>query len=405
MDYMTLKEASEKWGVTTRWINYLCTAGRIPGAVKMGTVWLIPKGSDKPADRRRKKKLLLLVFISVVILGIEITFAVSHFHAKSQTRKAITKISEKMHDFMQSEKEAVEVFPKEYAEISTQMVEIKSTMQRHEQILKEEAARKNDYSPYAILVDLDSGTVLKEKNSTDRIYPASLTKIMTAILAIENTEDLEEIVQLPDEIFPPLYAQNASMAGFQPGEEVRLKDLLYGVLIPSGAECCLAFADRISGSEEEFVSLMNDKAQELGMKNTHFTNSTGLHDPEHYSTVEDISILLQYALKNEYFRDVFTSSRYSTLPSEQHPEGFTFHSTMFKYMDSTEVTGGEILGGKTGYTEEAGLCLASLAQVNGKEYILVTAKANGTHQTEQFHILDAINVYSQIGEAGQNTYE
>lgn len=125
---------------------------------------------------------------------------------------------------------------------------------------------ENLYSPYAILVDLDSGTVLKEKNSTDRIYPASLTKIMTAILAIENTEDLEEIVQLPDEIFPPLYAQNASMAGFQPGEEVRLKDLLYGVLIPSGAECCLAFADRISGSEEEFVSLMNDKAQELGMQ-------------------------------------------------------------------------------------------------------------------------------------------
>lgn len=264
---------------------------------------------------------------------------------------------------------------------------------------------ENLYSPYAILVDLDSGTILKEKNSTNRIYPASLTKIMTAILAIENTKDLEEIVQLPDEIFPPLYAQNASMAGFQPGEEVRLKDLLYGVLLPSGAEFCLAFADRISGSEEEFVSLMNDKAQELGMKNTHFTNSTGLHDPEHYSTVEDISILLQYALKNEYFRDAFTSSRYSTIPSEQHPEGFTFHSTIFKYMDSTEVTGGEILGGKTGYTEEAGLCLASLAQVNGKEYILVTAKANGTHQTEQFHILDAINVYNQIGEADQNTYE
>lgn len=94
------------------------------------------------------KKLLLLVFISVVILGIGITFTVSHFHAKSQTRKAITKISEKMHDFMQSEKEAVEVFPKEYAEISTQMVEIKFTMQRHEQILKEEAARKNDLIAY-----------------------------------------------------------------------------------------------------------------------------------------------------------------------------------------------------------------------------------------------------------------
>ena len=104
----------------------------------------------------------------------------------------------------------------------------------------------------------------------------------------------------------------------------------------------------------------------------------------------------------------FTARLYDLSPkgaAEKLAQDFGLHSTMFKYMDSTEVTGGEILGGKTGYTEEAGLCLASLAQVNGKEYILVTAKANGTHQTEQFHILDAINVYSQIGEAGQNTYE
>mgnify|MGYP001851622083 CR=1 FL=1 len=263
---------------------------------------------------------------------------------------------------------------------------------------------KNLYSPYAILVDASSGTVISEYNSKDKIYPASLTKIMTAILAIENTSDLEQSITLPDEIFPPLYAQNASMAGFQPGEEVVLKDLLYGVMLPSGAECCIAFAEQIAGSEEQFVSLMNEKAKELGMEHTHFTNSTGLHDPDHYSTVEDISILLQYALKNDDFRAAFTSSRYSTHPSEQHPDGFTFRSTMFKYMDSTEVVGGEILGGKTGYTEEAGLCLASLAQINGKEYILVTAKANGTHQTEQFHILDAINVYNQIGKAVLSTY-
>ena len=105
-----------------------------------------------------------------------------------------------------------------------------------------------------------------------------------------------------------------------------------------------------------------------------------------------------FALQYEDFRQAFSSSRYSTRPTNQHPDGFTFRSTMFKYMDSTEVVGGEIIGGKTGYTEEAGLCLASLAEVDGKEYILVTAKANGTHQTEQFHILDAINVYSQIGE-------
>lgn len=257
---------------------------------------------------------------------------------------------------------------------------------------------KHLYSPYAILIDLDSGFSLAERNAQDRIYPASLTKIMTAVLSIENTDNMEEIITLLTDFFQKLYAENASMAGFQPGERVRLRDLLYGILLPSGAECCMAFANRIAGSEETFVRMMNQKAEELGMENTHFCNATGLHDPEHYSTVEDISILLQYALKDENFKAAFTSSRYSTISSDQHPEGFTFYSTMFKYMDSTEVTGGKIIGGKTGYTEEAGLCLASLAEVGGKEYVLVTAKANGTHETEQFHILDAMNVYSQIGK-------
>ena len=255
------------------------------------------------------------------------------------------------------------------------------------------------HSPYAVLVELDSGKVLAEHNSEDKIYPASLTKIMTAVLAIENTDDLNQTVTLPYDIFEPLYAENASMAGFQTGEEATLKELLYGILLPSGAECCIAFADRVAGSEEAFVERMNEKAAEIGMSNTHFCNVTGLHNSDHYSTVEDISVLLQYALQYEDFRQAFSSSRYSTHPTSQHPDGFTFYSTMFKYMDSTEVVGGEIIGGKTGYTEEAGLCLASLANVNGRDYLLVTAKANGTHQTEQFHILDAIDVYSQIGES------
>ncbi|MGI6007900.1 MAG: D-alanyl-D-alanine carboxypeptidase family protein [Ruminococcus sp.] len=252
------------------------------------------------------------------------------------------------------------------------------------------------YSPNAVLTEANSGRVIAVHNGDKRIYPASLTKIMTAILAVEHTEDLEQTVTLPEDIFPPLYEQGASMAGFQPGEEVRLKDLLYGILLPSGAECCLAFADRIAGSEGQFAVMMNEKARELGMKNTHFTNSTGLHDPDHYSTVKDISILLQYALKNDTFRTVFTTSRYSTQPSNLHPEGFTFYSTLSRSLDNPRVSGGEILGGKTGYTSEAGLCLASLARIHGKEYILVTAGADGTHETEPFHILDAVSVYNQI---------
>lgn len=254
------------------------------------------------------------------------------------------------------------------------------------------------YSRYAILVDEDSGEVMAQKGGGEKIYPASMTKIMTAILAVENSDDLSERVTVPPEIFPPLYDEGASMAGFESGEEVTLNDLLYGILLPSGAESCITFAERIAGSEDNFVDLMNEKAKELGMKNTHFCNSTGLHQLRHYSTVSDIAVLLRYALKNQDFREAFSSGRYSTSSSAQHPGGFTIYSTMFSELESAAVTGGKILGGKTGYTDEGGLCLASLAEVNGREYILVTAKADGTHQTEPFHVLDAVNVYNQIGE-------
>ena len=187
------------------------------------------------------------------------------------------------------------------------------------------------------------------------------------------------------------------MAGFLLGEKVTLKDLLYGTLLPSGAECCLALADRIAGSESKFVNLMNSKAKELGMNNTLFCNSTGLHNANHYSTVEDMAKLLKYALKNKEFRTIFTSRQYSISATNLHPDGLTFYSTMFSSMNDTEVVGGNVIGGKTGYTDEAGLCLASLAQIDGKEYIFVSAKAKGDHQTQPYHILDASNVYNQVG--------
>ena len=252
------------------------------------------------------------------------------------------------------------------------------------------------YSPYAVLVDLESGNVLAEQNSAERMYPASLTKIMTALIAIEETEDMEQTTTLPSDIFPSLYEENASLAGFQPGETVTWKDLLYGVMLPSGAECCLTFARQIAGSEGTFVDLMNKKAEELGMNDTHFANATGLQDKKHYSTVRDIAVLLRYALENDTFRQVFTARRYSVPPTAYHSEGFTFYNTMFQAMDNAGISDDDILGGKTGYTEKAGLCLASLAAINDREYILVTAKADGNHYTEPYHVIDAENVYGQI---------
>lgn len=253
-------------------------------------------------------------------------------------------------------------------------------------------------SPNAILIRLKDHTILMQKNSEDKIYPASLTKMMTAIVAIENLPDLKEEIKLTNSTFQGLYEADASMAGFQPGEQVRAIDLLYGAMLPSGAECCIGLVDQIAGSEQKFVKLMNQKAADLGMENTHFENSTGLHNENHYTTVKDLAVLLSYALQNNTFREVFTSSRHSTRPTNRHPDGITFYSTMFKGLSDQNIIGGKILGGKTGYTDEAGLCLASLARAGNKEYVLVTAGAKGDNHSEQFNITDAIAVYSSIGK-------
>ena len=253
-------------------------------------------------------------------------------------------------------------------------------------------------STNVVLMDVKSGKVIGDLNGEERIYPASMTKIMTAIIALEAFSDLDHEITLSEDIFYALDGQDATQAGFRPGESVRVCDLVYGVMLPSGAECCLALADEVSGSEEAFVEKMNKKAKSIGMKDTHFMDCTGLHDPEHYSTVYDIALLLKYALHNDTFRDVVESHFHSTPATNVHSDGITYYSTMFKNMSDTSVVGGEILGGKTGYTSEAGHCLASFAQIYDREYILVTAGA-AADATGVPHILDAKTIYNRLGEA------
>jgi D-alanyl-D-alanine carboxypeptidase (penicillin-binding protein 5/6) len=252
------------------------------------------------------------------------------------------------------------------------------------------------YSPHAILMRLNDRTIIMQKMSDEKIYPASLTKMMTAIVAIENLPDLQETILLSPSIFQNLYYRGAALAGFQPNEEIRAIDLLYGALLPSGAESCMGLAELVAGSEEGFVQLMNQKAADLGMMDTHFNNVTGLHDYNHYTTVRDLAILLSYALQNDTFREIFTSARYITQSTNKHPYGLNFLNTTFEKLNTPSIIGGAILGGKTGYTYEAGLCLASLAVKDGIEYILVTAGAKGNHESEQYNIIDALAVYNSL---------
>lgn len=256
------------------------------------------------------------------------------------------------------------------------------------------------YSSHAVLMQAKGGKVIGEINGDERIYPASLTKIMTAIVAIEELDDLEKGITLDEDIFPELYAGDATQAGFQAGETVRAIDLLYGAILPSGAECCIGLANEIAGSEEAFVELMNQKAEKLGMEGTHFCDTTGLHDPEHYSTVKDMAVLLKYAIRNDTFREIIESARHSSGVTNVHPDGITYYSTMFKNLNDPTVTGGRILGGKTGFTNDAGLCLASFAEIEGREYILVTAGAPGT-TGEPLHVYDAVTIYNRLGTEAQ----
>lgn len=256
-------------------------------------------------------------------------------------------------------------------------------------------------SSYAVLMQAKNGRILGSINGEEPMYPASMTKIMTAIVAIENLSDLSQEITLTNEMVADLYAQDAMQAGFQPGESVRAIDLLYGVLLPSGAECCVALADTVAGSTSAFVDLMNAKAEKIGMSGTHFCDTTGLHDPNHYSTAKDIALLMKYALKNDTFREIIESPWHSTPGTNIHPDGITFYSTMLKNLSDTTVIDGKIMGGKTGYTDVAGHCLASFAEIDGIEYILVTAGAPGTGTP---HIDDAVKIYNRLGEASSVLY-
>lgn len=249
-------------------------------------------------------------------------------------------------------------------------------------------------SPNAILIRADDGKILLDKNASQRIYPASMTKIMTALLAIEEAPNLDEKITLKKPVIDNLINQDASLAGFTGGEQVSVHDLLYGVILPSGAECCISIADQFEGSERNFVCSMNMRAAQLGLSDTHFVNTTGLHDPDHYSTAKDIAALLSFAVKNPTFRKIFTTMKYTTSPTNINAEGVSFSSTMWRSLRSNQAGKANILGGKVGFTDEAGLCLASMASYGGHEYILVTAGVKNVYRGQ---IQDAETVYGSLG--------
>ncbi|HHX96834.1 MAG TPA: D-alanyl-D-alanine carboxypeptidase [Clostridia bacterium] len=230
---------------------------------------------------------------------------------------------------------------------------------------------ENYYCPQLCVWERQSQTIKLAAEENKKIYPASLTKIMTAIVALEEIADLDELVVVDVATYQKMVAKNASLAGFYGREKVTYRDLLYGALLSSGGEAANSLAVNLAGSVENFVDLMNEKAEFLGLENTYFVNPEGLDDPGQYSTAHDLARLLDFALNNEFFREIITTKTYLSTPTLDHPQGLLLQSTVLTLLEDVNQEGFRILGGKSGTTSQAGECWAILAEKNGREYICV----------------------------------
>lgn len=252
-------------------------------------------------------------------------------------------------------------------------------------------------SKYVILIDLGSDTILSQRASSAIIDPASMTKILTVLVAAENIseKDLEDFFVITRDITDYSYRNHCSSVGFEVGERVTVRDLFYGTILPSGGDAALGLAAYVAGSQEAFVVMMNDKLEELGLSETaYFTNCIGLYDEEHYCTVYDMAMILEAALDNDLCREVLSAHTYTTSETQEHPEGIDISNWFLRKIEDKD-TGGEVVCGKTGYIVQSGNCAASYGIDNaGNEYICVTADSTGSWRC----IYDHVALYKQFSK-------
>lgn len=237
------------------------------------------------------------------------------------------------------------------------------------------------------LENLDTGLVLYEKNADQQMYPASLTKIMTAILVLENVKDLDgETAAYPMWIQDMLYGTNASLGGLIVGEKLTIRQLLTSALVQSGNESAMILAGYVgSGGMADFmprditsfVEMMNDKAKALGCTGTHFTNPTGLHSDNHYSTARDMAIMAKYAMQNPVFASLVKNYAVQLGQTNKHSDLWQY-STNKMLLTSSPYYYAPVVGIKTGSTDEAGRCVISQAEDNGYRYFCVVMGAPST---------------------------
>lgn len=253
-------------------------------------------------------------------------------------------------------------------------------------------------STQAILVDESTDTIVAAKGARERIIPASMTKVLTILVAAEHIpeEALDDTFTMTREITDYAYVNDCSSVGFLDGEKVPIRDLFYGTAMQSGGDAALGLAVYVSGSQEDFVSLMNQKLEELGIvDSTHFTNCVGLYDEAHYSTVYDMAVMMKAAMQNKLCRDFLSAHVYTTKPTEEHPEGIEISNWFLRRIEDKD-TGGEVLCAKTGYIVQSKNCAVSFGIfAGGTSYICVTAGSTSSWRC----IYDHVEIYNRYVRA------
>lgn len=255
-------------------------------------------------------------------------------------------------------------------------------------------------SKSTILVDADSGYILDEKNSNDKVFPASTTKVLTAILAIENLDLSKAIVVTKSGIDIPW---DSSKVNLVEGEVISVQNLLYCTLLNSGNDAANMLAEAVSGSVSKFVELMNEKAKQLGCKNTHFVNAHGYHDNNHYTTSHDMAIILRYAIQSETFKQICQTATYTVPATNKSKKRALVNSNrliLTKEQSPYAYPYQYALGGKTGYTSEAGRCFIGWARKNDKSLISCVFDAPVEGKLDK-KFVDTVNLY----EYGFNNFK
>ena len=256
-------------------------------------------------------------------------------------------------------------------------IEAKDLLTMNEEVVSEQV----------IVVDPETNEIIAGRNMKTRMNPASMTKILTLLVAAEHVQNLDDTFTFSREITDYGFVNDCSSAGFLEDETVPIRDLFYGTILPSGADAAVGLAVYVAGSQEAFVDLMNEKLAELGLSETsHFTNCVGVYDENHYSTVYDMAVILNAAKDNEFCAQVLGSKVYTTAVTEQHPEGIVLSNWFMRRIEDKD-TASEVMGAKTGYVVQSGSCAASYARrEDGKELICVTGGSTSSWRCIYDHV-------------------